>query len=260
MDGSLHAPRTAWRTDRHDGCVSTTARPIVSAHRHGNDPELVRAAVEAGADLVEVDVHLFLGRLEVRHAKRVGPLPLLFDRGEPWHVGAWPVRLEHVVDAVPDGTVLHIDLKGWSPRLARRVRRALGDDRAYVVSSRSWWLLRHFRGREGVRTMRSIGAPWQLRWFLVRHRRGVGDDICIRADRLDPELAATLRSRCERLLVWRVDSLVHVEQLTALGVHGVIVDDLTVVAAVVDARDVGEAPAATAADAVPRGDAAERGE
>jgi hypothetical protein len=258
MDGSLHAPHPPRRPDRHDGEVTTTARPIVSAHRHGNDPGFVRAAVEAGADLVEVDVHLFLGRLEVRHEKRIGPL--LFDHGAPWRFGSWPVRLGHVIDAAPGGTVLHLDLKGWNPRLASRVLRSLAGGRAYVVSSRSWWLLRPFRGRDGVRTMRSIGAPWQLRWFLLRHRRGVTDDVCIRADFLDAELAATLRSRCERLLVWRVESLSHVEELTSLGVHGVIVDDLALVHAIVRVREGREPSPAQAADAVPGGDPAQRSE
>lgn len=241
--------------------MASAIRPILSAHRHGNDLALLDEALGAGADLVEVDVHLFWSRLEVRHHKTIGPLPVLFDKGEPWHLGRWPLRFEDVVDSLPEGLVLHLDLKGWSPRLARRVRRVLGTDRPYVVSTRSWWLLRPFRGRAEVRTMRSIGAPWQLRWFLLRHRGGVTDDVCIRADRLTPELARRLRSRCERLLVWRVDTLALADELVAMGVHGLIVDDLTVIRTIVE-RAHGprpeESPPVRAPDAVPRGDQTER--
>ncbi len=178
---------------------------------------------------MEVDVHLFWGRLEVRHHKSVGPLPLLFDRGEPWHVGRWPVRLEDVAAAAAPGTALHLDLKGWDPRLARRVRAVLDPDRTYVVSSRSWWLLRPFRSVDGVRVMRSIGAPWQLRWFRVRHRRGVGEAVCIRSDRLTPEVCSMLRRRSDGVFVWRVRSVEHADELVALGIDGLIVDDLEVV-------------------------------
>lgn len=209
--------------------IVSAHHPIVSAHRHGNEISTSRAALDAGADLVEIDVHLFWGRLEARHHKALWPLPLLFDRGERWHVGRWPVRFEDVVDALPADAVLHIDLKGWSPRLARRVRAALGDEREYVVSSRSWWLLGAFRSVERARVMRSIGAPWQLRWFRARHRRAVAGAVCIRSDRLTPEVAALLAARCDALYVWRVRSVEHADTLVALGASGLIVDDLEVV-------------------------------
>jgi glycerophosphoryl diester phosphodiesterase len=45
------------------------------AHRAANDPDALAAAAAAGADLAEGDVHLRRGRLEVRHAKSLGPLP-----------------------------------------------------------------------------------------------------------------------------------------------------------------------------------------
>jgi glycerophosphoryl diester phosphodiesterase len=42
---------------------------LVVAHRAGNDLARLRAALDAGADLVEADIHAFRGRLEVRHHK-----------------------------------------------------------------------------------------------------------------------------------------------------------------------------------------------
>ena len=92
-------------------------RPFVSAHRHGNDSDLMRSAVEAHADFVEVDVHLSWGRLEARHEKTVGPLPVLFDRGQRIQLRWRRLRFaEPIVDEAPAGTAFHIDLKGWSPR------------------------------------------------------------------------------------------------------------------------------------------------
>ena len=42
------------------------------AHRAGNTPDLLTAALADGADLVEADVHLYRGRLEIRHTKTMG--------------------------------------------------------------------------------------------------------------------------------------------------------------------------------------------
>ena len=55
-----------------------TGRALLVAHRAGNDPRSARAAAQAGADLVEADVHLRRGRLELRHPRRIGPV--LWDR------------------------------------------------------------------------------------------------------------------------------------------------------------------------------------
>src|SRR5437763_5061456 len=55
-------------------------QPLLIAHRVGNSPSAIPAAVAAGADLIEADVHLYRRRLEVRHTKTMGVLPWLWDR------------------------------------------------------------------------------------------------------------------------------------------------------------------------------------
>jgi glycerophosphoryl diester phosphodiesterase len=54
--------------------------PFIVAHRAGNDLELLRRAERVRPRLIEADVHLYRGRLEVRHLKTLGPLPVLWDR------------------------------------------------------------------------------------------------------------------------------------------------------------------------------------
>lgn len=54
---------------------------LAIAHRAGNDLAALRTAVELGVDLLEADVHVRAGRLEVRHSKQLRPLPVLWDRG-----------------------------------------------------------------------------------------------------------------------------------------------------------------------------------
>ena len=62
-------------------------KPLLVAHRARNRIADLRAAELLGIELVEADIRLHLGRLEVRHLQTVGPLPILWDRGQlaaPW--------------------------------------------------------------------------------------------------------------------------------------------------------------------------------
>src|SRR6188508_3273249 len=96
--------------------------PFIVAHRAGNDLARLRRAERVRPGLVEADVHLFRGRLEVRHLKTLGPLGVLWDR---WYLAPpGTPRLElHELLAATD-TALMLDLKGGG-RLGRRVAAAL---------------------------------------------------------------------------------------------------------------------------------------
>jgi glycerophosphoryl diester phosphodiesterase len=136
------------------------------------------------------------------------------------------LRFADVVAQAHPATTFSIDLKGWSPRLSRHVARALEGRAGYVVSSRAWWLLGPFHALDHVEVLRSIGAPWQLRWFLARHRRPMGGGVTIRSDLLTPERVATLKTRVDRVFTWRVASAEQARELASWGVDGVIVDHL----------------------------------
>jgi hypothetical protein len=125
--------------------------------------------------------------------------------------------------------VFYVDLKGWTRRLSRRVIAVLQGRGNYVVSSRVWWLLHPFRGREDVVVMRSIGAPWQLRWFLAIRRTAVPNEgVTINRQLLNPALIAQLKTRTELLFTWGVSSYADAVELERWGVDGVIVDDLEI--------------------------------
>ena len=147
--------------------------PLLIAHRAGNDPAQLLAAEHAGADVVEADLHLRRGRLELRHLKTVGPLPLYWDRwalAPPWR------RFESLEDllvgADPD-TVLMLDLKG-SDRASRGSSRSALDRhrrRARVlVSAREWALLDEIDAGLAQR-IASAARPRQLD-SLIAHAAG----------------------------------------------------------------------------------------
>ena len=53
---------------------------FVIAHRAGNDLDRLRRAQQLGIAVIEADLHLYAGRIEVRHLKTLGPVPVLWDR------------------------------------------------------------------------------------------------------------------------------------------------------------------------------------
>jgi len=102
-------------------------RPVLAvAHRAGNSITALRAALDAGVDLVETDIHLFRGALEVRHAKAIGP-HLCWER---WaevrrrRGGAVPDLAEVLTEAEGDSRLM-LDLKGRSVAVAQRVAAVL---------------------------------------------------------------------------------------------------------------------------------------
>jgi glycerophosphoryl diester phosphodiesterase len=135
------------------------SRPLLIAHRAGNAPGPAAAAAAAGADLVEADVHMLGGRLELRHPRRLGPL--LWDREGAALARGAPQALEPVLAALGPQAEPMLDLKGGPPGLAEAaldvVRGALGD-RPVTISSRRWGLLDRLEGAPGARLVRSAAS------------------------------------------------------------------------------------------------------
>lgn len=206
------------------------------AHRAGNVVGSIEAAARL-ADAVEIDVHLFRGRLEVRHAKVLWPSAVQWER---WEIVAGPgpaPRLAEVLCAVPDGTAVWLDLKGPSIRLPRRVRTEIVTVRGVTVSSRWWYNLRPFRRSGDVRTMRSVGNRVQLAVALRLRRHRPNDGIVIHQRLLTPSVALRLRHLTDHLCAWAVDDRRRASELVAMGCSGLIIDDLGLVAALVAELD-----------------------
>jgi glycerophosphoryl diester phosphodiesterase len=100
--------------------------PITIAHRAGNSLATLARAITAGVDYAEADVWLYRGRLEVRHSKTLGPLPILWDR---WFVRLMPpttrrLTLTDLLTVRGNGRLL-LDLKGRAEDLADAIADAL---------------------------------------------------------------------------------------------------------------------------------------
>lgn len=204
------------------------------AHRAGNDPARARAFPPGVVDVIEADVHLHRGRLEVRHAKRIWFLPILWDR---WYLAnpfAPPLLLDTVLESLDPRVTLMVDLKGITPGLGRAVR-TLVDRHAtpeLIVSARVWRHLRHFRDRPGTLLLRSAGNRRELR-RLLRQPAGTWDGVSVHRELLTPAVVARLRTRAREVWTWPVNTPAAAREVAALGVTGVISDAPLEVAATV---------------------------
>jgi glycerophosphoryl diester phosphodiesterase len=184
--------------------------------------------------LLEADVHLYRRRLEVRHTKSMGVLPWLWDR---WYLvpsAAPRLHLDALTAAVPAGSTLMLDLKGWHPWLGRVVATAMeaaAPGAPYVVASRAWGMLTAFEPLDHVRIIHSARSPREAAALPRRLRAHRTDAICIYRRLLDePRWVAQLRPLSPVLFTWPVRSRADARNATARGAGGLVVDGIDLVA------------------------------
>jgi hypothetical protein len=198
---------------------------FVVAHRAGNELARLRDAERLGVALVEADVRLWRGRLEVRHLKTVGPLPILWDTWRLANPFSPRLELQSLLAEARPGTQLLLDLKGRNRRLAELVRDVLPSGRSVAVCARSRRLLEPLVGLEHVRLFQSVGSRRQLR-ALLRTADGLTlDGISIHERLLDEQVVDDLRRLGATVISWPVNSLQRARELARLGIHGLISDD-----------------------------------
>lgn len=213
-----------------------TLDPLVIAHRAGNRASGVASAVGAGADLVEIDVHLRRGALEVRHLRRLGPVA--WDRSGLRWAGLTTVLLEEVLDALPAGAEPMLDLKQGDPALAPAALaacRARGVGRV-TIASRRWALVDAVASEEDVRPVHSAAGRRELDRLLARTGPGRPRTVCARRDLLTRESVARILDVASAVFTWPVDDAGDAAVLQGWGVGGLICDDLAVVRALAGRR------------------------
>jgi glycerophosphoryl diester phosphodiesterase len=157
----------------------------------------VNSALVAGADIIEADIHLFRGRLEVRHLKTVGPLPLFWDRWE---------------------------LRGPSTPIASLEELLVGDRPDTWVCSRRWSHIERIVEGDQLIGMPSAGSRTQLRRLLRRYGPGSLPAVSVKADLLSPAVVEALRVRAAHVFTWRVNDVETARVLVSWGVTGLISD------------------------------------
>lgn len=209
----------------------TPDRPLAIAHRSGNLLSTLREAERAGVDLVEADLWRYRGRVEVRHLKTMGPVPLLWDRWRLVSARAPRLTLSELLNAASPRTELMFDLKGHDRALPEALRAALAqrpesaEGRPYTVCSQSWELLEPFHDEPRARVVHSIGSRRMLADFMHRFDpRGV-EAISIHQKLLTRERVTALLAYAPTIFAWGVNRRTRQRELAEWGVLGMISDN-----------------------------------
>ena len=216
-------------------------RPLLAvAHRAGNNLADLRAALAAGVDLVEADVHLYRDALEVRHRKAIGP----HLYWEPWREldrrrDLVVPELGEVLAMATGDPRLMLDLKGPSHAVAARVAAALRThtpDVPVAVCTKQWRMLDSFAADPHVRRILSASDPLQLARLRARLRRAPVHGVSIRLRLLTAPVVAELRRSTDLVLAWPVDSEVALARARQIGVTGVISKNLPMLTRLIQQR------------------------
>ena len=238
-----------------------TAHPLRIAHRYGNSRRHLALALQGPVDYVEADVWYQDGRLAVRHERKVGPLPILFDErpknasehgpgryGLP--LGRWYVKLqlsalylEDVLALAHGRRCVLVDVKGsrrgrqsaFARALAQSVRLAgMADEVTFC--GQNWPVLRRLRVIDpGLRVHYSIGAQRQLAAFSHVRQDETLRGVCLHHSLIDARLIDVLKRRGLAVWTWTVDDLAQARQLAAMGIDGIISNRLDVLEALREA-------------------------
>jgi glycerophosphoryl diester phosphodiesterase len=215
--------------------------PFVVAHRAGNDLARLRAAEARGVTVVEADVRLSGRRVDIRHGRRLGRLPVVYDEGRLSRERQRFTLDDLLAEASPR-TGLLLDLKGRDIRLAERVLAALEPHlgrRPLAVCARAWRLLEPFGGDPRLRVVPSIGSQRELAAFLTRSSSPPASAVSVRDSLVDPPTVRTLRRRAGAVVCWTVNCGRRAAELTSWGVDGITTDAVDGVASAVRAGAAG---------------------
>ena len=218
--------------------------PLRIAHRAGNRLARLVAAEAAGVDLIEADLRLHHGRLDVRHSKTMGPIPLLWDR---WELKpGWTRRLDlaHLLSAARPETQLMLDLKGRARDLPRRAIEEMEARRPgapYTVASQSWSMLAPFRELDHVRVVYSAGNRKMLDALISMARADGLPAVGAQSRVLKPGDVEALREQVPTVVTWTINKLDRARELLGWGVNAIISDRLDMLSALAAPEEHGAA-------------------
>ena len=207
--------------------------PFASAHRAGNNREAALAAVAAGADLLETDIWLHHGRLELRHQQTAGPLPILWEK---WTIApGWKPRyqLHDLLADTPAHVLPFLDFKGNAMDLGPTVLAELhryAPDRTIAVCGRNYPQLETVADAPNVIPFYSVGETeeWPIaQEYIAASTRPA---LSLIAGMATEERIDWIKSLGGTVVCWDVHNTREIRQLYDRGVDGFTTDHLSLLA------------------------------
>ena len=220
--------------------VLPAVRPIAIAHRGANNLASIDSALDLGADMLEADLWPRLGRLEIRHEKTIGPLPIFWEKWRIERFGGRPPRLHEILEAATLEARLFLDLKGQNPNLGERVVRAVTEyqpDRAIILCGRAWRQLDRVEPLEHVNVFYSVGTEDELARVWSRLERQAAPAISIHHGLLTEVVVARLNELRTTVIAWTVNDVAIAKSLFERGIDGFTSDNHDLLSQIVRHRE-----------------------
>lgn len=203
-------------------------KPFGSAHRAGNTRDDALRAIEAGADLLEADIWLHNGRLELRHKQTLGPIPILWEK---WSIApGWIPRytLRDLLRDTPEDIMLFLDFKGREMDLGPEVLKELqrtAPDRVIAICGRNYPQLQTIANEPNIICFYSVGEAEE--WPVAQELIAASEQpaLSIHASLATPERMAWVNDLGGVVICWDVQTVERMDELRALGVDGFTTDN-----------------------------------
>ncbi|MDQ4044804.1 MAG: hypothetical protein M3173_05075 [Chloroflexota bacterium] len=203
-------------------------RPLVIAHRAGNQPARAKRAIERGVDMLEADVWRYRKNLEVRHLKTLGPLPILWDR---WELRpGWTPRLHlaELLRETPPTIPIMLDLKGRDPNLAADILETMRQEHIeheIVMCTRNWLHLDRIHDAGDVHRIYSVGSQQERDAIFSRVETMEHPAVSIHHDLVTPALMRRFDEAGVTVISWGATTRTEVDLLLSLGIDGITVSE-----------------------------------
>ena len=213
-------------------------RPLAIAHRGGNSLPAAREAIRLRADMLETDIWLSRGKLEVRHKHRLGPI--LWER---WSLGrGWGPQLElrELLRETPDDALLFLDLKGRELDLGTAILRELrqtAPNRLVAACGRNYAQLDALRDEPNVVLFYSVGEEkeWAEAWPRLEAMRYPA--LSLRFSLATPQVLDRLHAMGATVVCWGVETFAQLALLDDKGLDGATTDNGALIALINERRD-----------------------
>jgi glycerophosphoryl diester phosphodiesterase len=231
--------------------ASTSSGPVRIAHGFGNSRRRLSRALMGPVDLIEADVRFQDGEMVVRHERKPGPLPVLFDQKSSLHLKSehrlrlplwrWyvalegnPLALEEVLARAKDRRGLLLDIKGEYGDREKALAQALaemlgvmGMEEQATICGQNWPLLGHLHtAAHHLKVHYSIESADQLDDFQAMLERDPIRRICLKQSLVEEPLIERLKGLGMTIYTWTIDDLWRAHELLELGVDGIISNSL----------------------------------
>ena len=185
-------------------------------------------AIEAGADLLETDIWLHKGRLELRHKQTLGPIPILWEK---WSIApGWTPRytLRELLHDAPDDILLFLDFKGTEMDLGPEVLKELqrtAPERVVAICGRNYPQLQTIADEPNILCFYSVGDEEE--WPTAQDLIAASDypALSIHASLATPDRMFWINNLGGVVVCWDVHSEEQMRELRELGVDGFTTDN-----------------------------------